>query len=68
MLSVGIAALSPVGGVLIVRRGYSAVFTIAALTMIAIAMLMLGYFIPRERAIAAPTSARREPAVALADS
>ena len=68
VLSVGIAALSPVGGLLIVRFGYPVAFTIAALTMIAIAALMLGYFTPRERARAAPLAPRHEPAVALADS
>ncbi len=68
VLSVGIAALSPVGGILIVRLGYSAAFTIAALTMIGIAVLMLGYFTPRERAVITPASARREPAVTLAES
>ena len=56
ILSLGIALLSPVGGVLIVRFGYHAAFAAFAAGMVAILLLFLGYFIPRERALAAETA------------
>ncbi len=52
-LSLGIALLSPVGGVLIVRFGYRAAFSVFAAALAVILALFLGYFVPRERHLAA---------------
>jgi predicted MFS family arabinose efflux permease len=51
-LSLGIALLSPVGGVLIVHFGYGAAFSIFAAACAVILTLFLGYFVPRERSLA----------------
>ncbi len=50
VLSLGIALLSPVGGVLIVRYGYGAGFSFFAVLTAVMATLFLVYFVPRERA------------------
>ncbi len=51
-LSLGIALLSPVGGVLIVRFGYPAAFAAFTAAMVIILVLFLCYFVPRERHLA----------------
>ncbi len=57
-LSLGIALLSPVGGVLIVRFGYGAAFSVFAAASAVILALFLCYFVPRERHLAAESSPR----------
>ncbi len=49
VLSLGIALLSPVGGLLIVHFGYRAAFSVFAATTAIILALFLYYFVPRER-------------------
>ncbi len=55
VLSLGIALLSPVGGLLIVHYGYRAAFSVFAATTAIILAFFLGYFVPRERQLAAGT-------------
>ena len=64
-LSLGIAILSPVGGVLIVRFGYRAAFGVYVAATIIILAIFLGYFVPRERELAAETMPVREVASTL---
>ena len=52
-LSLGIAVLSPVGGVLIVHFGYRAAFGVFVAATAIILAIFLGYFVPRERELAA---------------
>jgi MFS family permease len=66
-LSLGIALLSPVGGVLIVRFGYRAAFSVFSAATAVILALFLGYFVPRERHLAVET-APREAASAMAEA
>ncbi len=55
VLSLGIALLSPVGGLLIVHFGYRAAFSVFAATTAIILAFFLLYFVPRERQLAAGT-------------
>jgi MFS family permease len=55
-LSLGIAVLSPVGGVLIVRFGYRAAFAVFVAASAIILAIFLAYFVPRERELAAETA------------
>lgn len=67
-LSLGIALLSPVGGVLIVRFGYRAAFSVFSATAAIILALFLGYFVPRERHLATVSASPRETANTLAEA
>ena len=51
VLSFGLALLSPVGGVVIVRFGYSAAFGVFVAACAMIAALYFGYFARREQAL-----------------
>ncbi len=55
VLSLGIALLSPVGGLLIVHYGYRAAFSVFAATTAIILAFFLLYFVPRERQLAVGT-------------
>lgn len=52
-LSLGGAVLSPVGDVLIVHFGYRAAFAVFVAACAIVLVIFLGYFVPRERALAA---------------
>jgi MFS family permease len=64
-LSLGIAAFSPVGGVLIVHFGYRAAFAVFVAASAIILAIFLAYFVPRERALAAEIAPAREAANVL---
>jgi predicted MFS family arabinose efflux permease len=64
-LSLGIALLSPVGGVLIVHFGYRAAFSVFAASTAIILAMFLFYFVPRERALGAEPSPTRDAASVL---
>jgi MFS family permease len=64
-LSLGIAVLSPVGGVLIVHFGYRAAFAVFVAASAIILAIFLAYFVPRERALAAEIAPAREAANVL---
>jgi MFS family permease len=51
VLSLGLALLSPIGGVLIVHFGYRAAFGVFFAISVVIAIIFLGYFARRERAL-----------------
>jgi MFS family permease len=65
VLSLGIAVLSPVGGVLIVHFGYRAAFAVFVAATAVILVMFLCYFVPRERELAAETPPAREAASVL---
>ncbi len=65
-LSLGIALLSPIGGLLIVHFGYRAAFAVFAAATAGILAMFLGYFVPRERRLAVESAPLREAAGTLA--
>jgi MFS family permease len=66
VLAFGLALLSPVGGVLIVRFGYPAAFSAFVAVCAIIAILFLGYFARRERTLMGAEQPVMEEAVVVA--
>ncbi|MHB8645846.1 MAG: MFS transporter [Thermomicrobiales bacterium] len=67
-LSLGIALLSPIGGLLIVHFGYRAAFAVFAVATAIILAIFLGYFVPRERQLAAESAPLHEAAATLVEA
>lgn len=66
VLSLGLALLSPVGGLLIVHFGYRAAFSVFVASTGIILLMFIFYFVPRDRALLAESSPARETPATLA--